>query len=128
MYHCHFDDHMAAGMWGIFRVYPYKIIVTGQSPGMLDVQLDRMEQPVDDATFTATLDGVPTHVHAVRGSPGEWSIFVPTTPGALALTAHSAEWGDSVARVGLGGAAVPQPTIRSAAAPGVDAFEGHVHG
>jgi hypothetical protein len=125
MYHCHFDDHMAAGMWGVFRVYPYHIIVTGRAPG-LDIKLDRLGEPVKDATFTATIDGSPIHVHALDLGDGRWTLHVPATRGALAITTHSATWGESVARVGLGGATVPQPTIRSAAPPGT-LLEGHTH-
>jgi len=128
MYHCHFADHMAAGMWGIFRVYPYEVLAAQRAPGALDVKLDRMGEPVDDATFTATLDGAPTGVHAVHTGPGEWTVHAPPGTGVLALTARSAAWGESVARVGLGGVPVPQPTLRSEAPSGSAPLSGHVHG
>ena len=33
MYHCHFDDHVKDGMWGVFRVHPEGAGVPGAVPG-----------------------------------------------------------------------------------------------
>jgi hypothetical protein len=130
MYHCHFDAHMAAGMWGIFRVYPYTTLVEGVAPAFT-VKLDQLDQPVDGATLTATLDGQPLPAHAVALGGGEYLLHTalgPATRGVLVVTARAAV-GVSVARVGLGGAPVPQPTPRSEAiAQGLPSPAGHAHG
>lgn len=114
MYHCHFDEHIAAGMWGIFRVYPNAMHVSGAGP-VLGVKVDHLGVPVEGATFTATFDGQPLGVHVVEAGGGEYALhtaLTATTRGVLVLTSHAAN-GDSIARVGLGGALVPPPTLRS---------------
>jgi hypothetical protein len=115
MYHCHFDQHMSAGMWGVFRVYDYGMQVAPVLGGFR-VTLDRLGAPIDGATFAAEVDGVAIPLHAARDAAGEYTLHAPTLPktGVLVLTAHAPS-GTSVARVGLGGAEVPMPSIRDVA-------------
>ena len=105
MYHCHFDEHMAAGMWGIFRVYNASVNATLLPIGALDVRVDRLGVPVD-ATFDAP-------AHAVRLETGHYLVH----HAGDVLVAHTA-YGDTVWRAG--GAA--------ATAKLVGAVAGHVHG
>jgi hypothetical protein len=129
MYHCHFEDHLAAGMWGIFRVYPYAMSVTGAGPSF-DVALTHLGVPVDGAALSATLDGQPLPAHVQPLGDGRYQLhtaLAPATKGVLVVTAHGA-LGESVARVGLGGASVPTPSLRAAdAEAGLPVLAAHVH-
>lgn len=127
MYHCHVDSHSAGGMWGIFRVYPYATRAAPVADGVA-VTLDRLGEPVDGARLTLTLDGaaVPAHVLALGG--GQYVMHTPAlagATGALVVTAEHSELGTSVARVGLGGADVPTPTVQGVAPAGVVVPAGH---
>lgn len=116
MFHCHIGTHTAQGMWGVFRVYPFKTSVV-PAPGGLTVTVDRLGTPLDDATLALTVDGapLPAHVEALGGGRYQMHAQLPAT-GALAITAHSAAWGESVGRLALGGGA-PLPV----------ALPGHAH-
>lgn len=108
MYHCHFDDHVAGGMWGVFRVYPYKAELL---PG-LTLSLSRLEEPVDGATITATLDGADVPMHAQPLGDGRYQLHaeLPAT-GALVVTASHADLGVSVVRHALDGSVPETPSI-----------------
>ena len=112
MYHCHFDDHVAGGMWGVFRVYPYATHVTPVPTGLL-VSTDRLGVPLDGADLSVTLDGEPVPAHVAPLGGGRYHVHTglpPDAKGVLVVRAHHA-LGDSVARAGLGGVPVPTPTI-----------------
>lgn len=112
MYHCHFDDHVAGGMWGVFRVYPYQTTVAGAAPTFA-VTLDELGVPVDGATLALTLDGASVPAHVEPQGEGRYLVhttLAPTTKGVLVVHASHA-LGESVARVGLGGESVPLPTL-----------------
>lgn len=116
LYHCHFSAHVAEGMWGVFRVYPYKAEIL---PGTV-IELSRLGEPVDDATLALTLDGVewPAHVEPLGGGRYQVHAELPAV-GAVVVTATHAELGTSVVRQSFGGAPLPLPTVGLA---------GHAHG
>lgn len=126
MYHCHIDSHMAGGMWGIFRVYPYKTTITNPTASGFVVHLDRLGEPVEGATLAATLDGAPLGMHVVPLGKGDYLVHANAIKGVLVVTATSGAWGESVGRAGLGGAEVPTPTLRSALPDGPESS--HAHG
>lgn len=64
-YHCHVDSHFDQGMWGIVRVYPYSVAVTG-SLDDLDVQVHRKGDPVPATDLRLTLDGQPVDAEIDR--------------------------------------------------------------
>lgn len=113
MYHCHIDSHMAGGMWGIFRVYPFKTTITQPTTSGFVVQLDRLGEPVEGATLTATLDDAPLGIHVVPLGRGDYLVHANAEKGALVVTATSSAWGQSVGRAGLGGVEDAAPTLRS---------------
>lgn len=110
MYHCHMDAHVVPGMWGILRVYPYSLDVSGPLAA-LDVRVHHVGEPLDGATFEATLEGAPVAVRALELGGGSYRLvpdLPPLASGELVLTSHHAE-GESVARLqvdGLGGYAL----------------------
>ena len=120
MYHCHFDDHVEGGMWGVFRVHPYATRILGAGPAF-EVRLDRLGAPLDGATLALALDGADVPARVAPLGDGRYAVHAaldPATRGVLTVTATHA-LGESVARVGLSGAPVPTPTL---AATG-----GHAH-
>ena len=108
LYHCHFNAHVAGGMWGVFRVYPYKAELL---PG-LTLSLSRLDEPVDGATITATLDGADVPMHAQPLGDGRYQLHaeLPAT-GALVVTASHADLGVSVVRHALDGSVPETPSI-----------------
>lgn len=127
MYHCHINSHLQAGMWGIFRVYPYSFSLTlpgegegtgegtGTGPGTMLVTLARMGVPVDGATIELSVDGVVLPAHVEPLGDGEYALHA-TLPaaGALVATATHPELGVSVARASLGDAAHEMPATLGA--------------
>lgn len=112
MYHCHFDEHVKGGMWGVFRVYPYAVSVAG-SPSSLRVDLDRLGDPVEGATLAVTLDGAPVHARVEALGDGGYAVrtgLAWDATGALVVTA-SHPLGESVGRLALGGAPAALPSV-----------------
>lgn len=119
MYHCHFDDHVVGGMWGVFRVYPYATSVSGAAP-RFEVRLDREGEPIDGATLRLTLDGQDVPAHVEPQGDGRYRVHAgidPLAHGVLVVTA-SHELGESVARVALGGIEAPTPDLADGAPAG----------
>lgn len=108
LYHCHFNAHVAGGMWGVFRVYPYKAELL---PG-LTLSLSRLGVPVDGAAITATLEGIAIPVHAEALGAGRYQVHA-TLPdaGTLVLTATHPAHGVSVVRHSLDGSVPEAPSI-----------------
>ncbi len=111
MYHCHFDQHMQGGMWGIFRVYEYSAGVLDGGPlggrDAFHVALDRLGVPVDDAVLRLEVDG--QRVSAiVRPEPDVRGVYrvEPLSPlpntGNVAIIADHGEFGGSIIRHDLG--------------------------
>lgn len=118
MYHCHMDEHTARGMWGIFRVYPFRVGAVPSGPATVDVTLDREGAPLD-ASLALTLDGAPLDAHVTRVAPGRYQVHAPglaAAAGQLVVEA-TGEAGASLARV---------PWNVPAAAPTL-ASAGHAH-
>ncbi|GEM_PF-3335240 len=118
MFHCHLATHAASGMWGIFRVYPYRSVIPPILPGpqrggAFDVHLDRLGVPVDGAHLMVQVDGkpLPAQVTPLGGGAYRVGADLPAT-GVLVVTAHHPDLGVSVARVGLGGTPVPPLTAQ----------------
>ena len=111
LYHCHVDAHLQGGMWGIFRVYPFATEI--QLPGpLMSVHLSRLGVPLDGARLAVSVDGVEVPAHVAPEGDGAYRVHaaLPAT-GALVVTATHPEHGVSVARAGLGGAAVAPLTF-----------------
>ena len=134
MYHCHFDAHMGAGMWGIFRVYPFSASLafsdagtgsgTGTGTGMgsaaLMATLHRMGEPLDGAALELSAGGVVLPAHVEPLGDGRYAVHAPLpATGELALTATHPERGVSVARLALGGGTLAPQVIA--------AGTGHAH-
>lgn len=103
MYHCHVDAHVAAGMWGIFRVYPFATRVDAPGPAF-HVRLDRLGEPLDGAALELRVDDIPVAAQVVPLGAGDYLVHADLPArGTLVVTATHA-LGTSVARVGLGGA------------------------
>lgn len=116
MYHCHFASHSADGMWGIFRVYPFKASLATPVSSTFALKLDRLGVPVDGAHVALAVDGVPLAARVTPLGGGEYAVSAPLpTTGVLTVTAHSDALGVSVLRVGLGGTPVP-PLVADATA------------
>ena len=128
MYHCHVDDHTALGMWGVFRVYPFATRLATVGP-TLELTLERLGEPVEAERLTVTLNGAPVDAHVVARGGGRYTLHTALSPdaaGALVVHAQSTQWGESVARMALGGAPAAAPTL--AQAPGAGETLGHAHG
>lgn len=112
MYHCHMDSHVAGGMWGVFRVYPYATRVGPVDAGEFTVTLDRLGEPVEGATLDVEANGrhVRSHVTELGGGRYRVETELADAPASLVVTATHATLGTSVARVGADGAAL-QATI-----------------
>lgn len=112
MYHCHVDAHVAGGMWGIFRVYPFATRVAPVGPAF-QVSLDRMGEPVDGATLALTVDDAPVAAHVSPLGGGDYLVHADLpAAGTLVVTATHA-MGTSVARVGMGGVQVPALVVEA---------------
>lgn len=113
MYHCHVDVHMQAGMWGVFRVYPFATKVE-QIGNTLDVSLARLGTPLDGAQLALALDGEPLLAHVEARGDGVYLVHtqLPAT-GVLVVTATHPELGESIARVALGGVSPATLTVTS---------------
>lgn len=112
MYHCHIETHQAAGMWGIFRVYPFATRVVGEGPHLL-VTLDRLGEPLSGARLALTLDGAPVAAEASDLGGGRYAVHADLpadAAGTLAVTAAH-PLGTSVARHAIGGASPEPPTL-----------------
>ena len=111
MYHCHINAHVASGMWGIFRVYPFTTTLLGVGPSMV-VTLDRLGEPLQGAALSVSVDGVelPAHVEPLGHGAYRVHSALPAT-GELVVTATHPAHGTSLARAGLGGEPLPLPTI-----------------
>lgn len=111
MYHCHFDEHMAAGMWGIFRVYPFRTQLD-EVGHTLEVTLDRLGEPVEGAALSVAVDGIdiPAHIQPMGGGRYHIHAALPDH-GALVVTADHATLGQSVARLALDDTLLPTLTV-----------------
>lgn len=111
MYHCHMDEHLRGGMWGVFRVYPYMTRLE-KVPHAVEVTLERLGAPLEGARLRVEVDG--TQVLA-RIDPQGHGLYVVRADlparGVLVVTAEHPEHGTSVARLPYGGAAPPIITI-----------------
>ena len=115
MFHCHFASHAAAGMWGVLRVYPYRTAILAQDAASLVVRLDRLGAPVEGAHLMLAVDGAPLGALVTPLGAGEYRVDAPLpATGVLTVMAHAPGLGESVARVGLGGASVPPLTLDAA--------------
>jgi len=111
MYHCHVDDHMAAGMWGVFRVYPFATRVE-QIEDTLVVTLERLGERIDGAALALDVDGEPIDAHVEPLRDGRYQIHARLPEeGALVVTATHVEIGRSVARLALGETELPALTV-----------------
>lgn len=110
MYHCHIDAHVAGGMWGILRVYPFATRVDPVGSAF-HVRLDRMGEPVDGAALALEVDGAPVAAHVVPLGAGDYLVHADL-PGEGTLVVHATHaMGESVARVPLGDAPVAPVTL-----------------
>ena len=124
MYHCHINGHVAGGMWGILRVYPYSVELTlpveggggveGGGAGTTSVRLARMGETLDGATLSLTIDGVPIPAHVEPLGEGRYQLHatLPAT-GALVVTAEHPEHGTSLARLSLSGGELPALSVNA---------------
>lgn len=108
LYHCHFNAHVAGGMWGVFRVYPYAAEMSGTTITLTDAH----GAPVDGASLDATLDGAPLAFHAEPLGGGRYAMHaaLPAT-GQLVVTATHPELGVTVLRASLDGSAPATPDV-----------------
>lgn len=107
LYHCHIDAHLQGGMWGIFRVYPYKAEIELPGP-LMTVHLSRLGVPLDGAQIAVTVDGVDVPAHVEPQGDGRYQIHAALpADGALVVTATHPEHGVSVARAALGSTTLP---------------------
>lgn len=111
LYHCHIDAHLQGGMWGIFRVYPYKTEIELPGP-LMSVQLSRLGAPLDGAQLSVSLDGVEIPAHVEPQGDGGYRVHAALpTDGVLVVTADHPEHGVSVARAALGAATLEPLTF-----------------
>ena len=115
LYHCHVDDHVASGMWGVLRVYPYaaRVLPAGDE---LRVTLGSPGAPVEGAALRVEVDGAAVAAHVRALGAGEYVAHVPglsAMAGQLVVTAEHPEMGATVARGALGGAPVEAPTLHA---------------
>ena len=107
LYHCHIDAHLQAGMWGVFRVYPYEVRLDPPGP-LMTVSLDRLGVPLDGAQLSVAVDGIELPARVEPQGDGRYAVQAAfPDEGVLVVTATHPEKGVSVARAPLGGGALP---------------------
>ena len=117
LYHCHIDSHLQAGMWGVFRVYPYATRIDLPGP-LMTVSLDRVGVPLDGALLTLSVDGVDVPADVQARGDGRYDVraALPAT-GVLVVTAAHPDLGMSVARAPLGDATLQPLSFAGGAHP-----------
>lgn len=109
LYHCHFNAHVAGGMWGVFRVYGYSAALSGST-----ITLARLGEPVDGAELTATIDGAPIAFHVEPLGEGRYRFHADLpSSGTLVVTAEHPTLGTTVLRAGLGDTVPSLPPVGS---------------
>lgn len=102
LYHCHVDNHFDQGMFGIVRVYPYAVAVTGGLDA-LDVQVHRDGDPVPATEVTLSLDGRPVDAEVDRVATNHFKVHpdLPAdTEGQLVIHTDN-DLGQSLARLSV---------------------------
>ncbi|MEA3199464.1 MAG: hypothetical protein QOE90_892 [Thermoplasmata archaeon] len=116
MYHCHFAQHAAAGMWGLLRVYPYAMHVPLVPPDAagFDITVDRLGAPLEDARVMLDVEGHALPASVTPLGQGRYHVAAALPAhGVLTVMAHG-PLGATQARIGLGGTIVPPLTTSSA--------------
>lgn len=101
-YHCHIDQHFAAGMWGILRVYPYTTEVSGPLEA-LEVTVHREGETVPTTDLSLTLDGEPVDARIDRVDENRFTVDPGLPAGAdgqLVIRADNS-LGESLARLSI---------------------------
>lgn len=110
LYHCHFNAHVAGGMWGVFRVYPYSASLAGTTLTLREAD----GEPVEGAALEVAVDGAPVPFHASPLGMGRYQIHADLPPeGTLVVTARHPTLGTTVVREALGGGAPTIPSVGS---------------